>query len=55
MKIDIVIAEIGSTTTLIIAFDGIHTGNVRFIGQGCAPTSVSEGDVRIGLEGAYAD
>ena len=53
MKIDLTIAEIGSTTTLINAFDGIRSGNIRFLGQGCAPTSVLEGDVRIGLTAAH--
>lgn len=55
MKIDVLVAEIGSTTTLINAFDGIKAGSPRFIGQGQAPTSVLEGDVRIGLNGAIAD
>lgn len=52
MFIDILVAEIGSTTTLINAFDGINTENPRFIGQGQAPTSVLDGDVRIGLNAA---
>lgn len=55
MKIDLTIAEIGSTTTLINAFDGIHNGNIRFVGQGVAPTSVLDGDVRVGLQAAHAD
>lgn len=55
MFIDILVAEIGSTTTLINAFDGIETDHPRFIGQGQAPTSVLEGDVRIGLNAAIAD
>lgn len=49
MLIDILVAEIGSTTTLVNAFSGIKAGTPRFIGQGQAPTSVLEGDVRIGL------
>jgi len=55
MFIDILVAEIGSTTTLVNAFSGINTREPRFIGQGQAPTSVLEGDVRIGLSGAVAD
>lgn len=55
MKTDLLIAEIGSTTTLVNAFNGIHTGDVRFIGQGCAPTTVAEGDVRVGLSAAVKD
>ncbi len=52
MHIDVLVAEIGSTTTLVNAFSGIHEGAVRFLGQGCAPTSVLSGDVRVGLQGA---
>lgn len=55
MKIDILVAEIGSTTTVVNAFDGIHTSCPKFIGQGQAPTSVQEGDVNIGLKGAIDD
>lgn len=52
MKIDVLVAEIGSTTTVVNAFNDIHTDSPKFIGQGQAPTSVLEGDVRIGLSGA---
>jgi uncharacterized protein (TIGR01319 family) len=55
MKTDILVAEIGSTTTLVNAFSGIKSGEPKFIGQGQAPTSVLEGDVRIGLSGAVED
>ena len=55
MKADVLVAEIGSTTTLINAFCGIRSGEPKFIGQGQAPTSVLEGDVRIGLNGAIDD
>ena len=55
MNIDVLVAEIGSTTTLVNAFAGINTDEPRFIGQGQAPTSVLEGDVRIGLEEAVED
>mgnify|MGYP000961118201 FL=1 len=55
MKIDILVAEIGSTTTVVNAFDGIHASCPKFIGQGQAPTSVQEGDVNIGLKGAIDD
>jgi len=55
MFIDILVAEIGSTTTLVNGFRGIGTSEPRFIGQGQAPTSVLEGDVRIGLQGAVDD
>ncbi len=55
MKIDVLVAEIGSTTTVVNAFIDIHTENPVFWGQGQAPTSVLEGDVRIGLNGAIED
>lgn len=49
MKIDALVAEIGSTTTVINAFNNLQTENPVFLGQGQAPTSVNEGDVNIGL------
>lgn len=55
MTVDVLVYEIGSTTTLVNAFDGIDTDSPRFIGQGQAPTSVLDGDVRIGLQAAMDD
>ncbi|AOT72842.1 GlmL-related ornithine degradation protein [Geosporobacter ferrireducens] len=55
MKINILVAEIGSTTTVVNAFADIHSDCPRFLGQGQAPTTVLEGDVNIGLQGAIAD
>lgn len=55
MKVDVLVAEIGSTTTVVNAFTDINTDNPIFWGQGQAPTSVMEGDVRIGLNGAIKD
>ncbi|OPJ56791.1 GlmL-related ornithine degradation protein [Alkalithermobacter paradoxus] len=55
MNIDVLVAEIGSTTTVVNAFKDINTENPKFIGQGQAPTSVLEGDVRIGLNEAVKD
>ncbi len=54
MKIDLLVAEIGSTTTVVNGFDGIDS-EPSFIGQGQAPTSVLEGDVNIGLKAAIDD
>lgn len=54
MKIDVLVAEIGSTTTVVNAFNHINTPDPVFLGQGQAPTSVLEGDVRIGLNSAIA-
>jgi uncharacterized protein (TIGR01319 family) len=51
MRIDVLVAEIGSTTTLVNAFHDV-SGEAVFWGQGQAPTSVLEGDVRVGLQGA---
>lgn len=55
MKVDVLVAEIGSTTTVVNAFTGLDTDNPVFWGQGQAPTSVLEGDVRVGLQGAIDD
>ena len=55
MKVDVMVAEIGSTTTVVNAFHQINTKEPVFLGQGQAPTSVLEGDVRIGLNGAIDD
>lgn len=52
MELDVLIAEIGSTTTLVNGFNHTKSGNPELIAQGLAPTSVSDGDVMIGLEGA---
>lgn len=53
-RINLLVAEIGSTTTVINAFDNLETCPI-FIGQGQAPTTVLEGDVNIGLENAIND
>lgn len=55
MKIDSLVAEIGSTTTVINAFDGLETDNPKFLGSGFSPTTVLEGDVNIGLDNALND
>ncbi len=52
MKIDVLVAEIGSTTTVVNAFSDIETDQPRFLGQGQSPTTVLEGDVNIGLNRA---
>lgn len=55
MKVDVLVAEIGSTTTVVNAFKDLDTDNPIFWAQGQAPTSVLDGDVRIGLQGAIDD
>lgn len=50
MKIELLIAEIGSTTTVVNAFN--ISSCPSFIGQGQSPTTVEEGDVNIGLKSA---
>ena len=53
MHADVLIAEIGSTTTLMTAF---RLGDEpKYLGQGMAPTTVLEGDVLVGLSRALAD
>ncbi|MCG0275486.1 MAG: glutamate mutase L [Thermosediminibacteraceae bacterium] len=55
VEVDVLVAEIGSTTTVVNAFTGIGTPCPRFLGQGVAPTTVLQGDVTVGLEGAIRD
>lgn len=52
MNIDVLVAEIGSTTTLVNAFNNIDSVSPVFLSQGSASTSIEQSDVRIGLEGA---
>jgi len=53
-EIDALVAEIGSTTTVVSAFDGL-THAPAFLGQGMAPTTAQQGDVLAGLEAAVID
>jgi uncharacterized protein (TIGR01319 family) len=55
LKVDVLVAEIGSTTTVVNAFDGIDKKNPAFVGQGESPTTVLEGDVTVGLMRAVND
>ena len=55
MKIDVLVAEIGSTTTVVNAFHQLDGDQPLYLGQGQAPTSVLDGDVRIGLQDAVKD
>jgi len=53
--VDVLVAEIGSTTTVVNAFHGIDGDKPTFVGQGQAATTVVEGDVTIGLYQAIAN
>ncbi len=53
MRIDVLVAEIGSTTTIVNAFD--LGERPRLLGQGMCPTTVEEGDVTRGLAAAVED
>lgn len=53
MKVDVLVAEIGSTTTLVNAFN-IHNDNPEFLGRGVANTTVDT-DVNKGLQLAIED
>lgn len=55
MKVDVLVAEIGSTTTVVNAFTDLETPDPKFLGQGQAPTTVLEGNVTMGLYSAIAD
>ena len=50
----VLVAEIGSTTTLVSAFSGV-SGEPGFLGQGMAKTTALEGDVLPGLLSALED
>ena len=55
--IDALVAEIGSTTTVVSAFDGLsgYPGTEpRLLGQSVAATSVADGDVTLGVGAARA-
>ena len=55
MKVDVLVAEIGSTTTVVNAFHRLGEAQPVVLGQGQAPTSVLQGDVCVGLQGAMDD
>ncbi len=55
MNIDVLVAEIGSTTTVVSGFDRLKTNEPVFVGQGMASTTVADGDVTLGLTEAIAD
>ena len=57
LPVDALVAEIGSTTTVVSAFAGLSDlweATPRLVGQGVAPTSITEGDVTIGVNAARA-
>lgn len=55
MKVDLISAEIGSTTTVVNAFTDMNTDDPKFVGQGQSYTTVLEGDVTKGLKNAFKD
>jgi uncharacterized protein (TIGR01319 family) len=55
MTVDYLFADIGSTKTMVSAFSEGVGDEIHFRGQGVSATTVSEGDVCIGLEAAIQD
>lgn len=55
IEMEVLVAEIGSTTTVVNAFTGLTANKPNFLGQGQAPTSVAQGDVTVGLQQAIQD
>ncbi len=53
MKVEYLIAEIGSTTTVVTAFN--FKNGVEIVGQGNGYTSVAQGDVTVGLKQAIME
>jgi rhodanese-related sulfurtransferase len=54
LTVDALVAEIGSTTTVVSAFGGLGQGDPRLLGQATALTTTTEGDVTLGLRAARA-
>ncbi len=55
--VDALVAEIGSTTTVVSAFDGLGQDSAAapaLLGQGVAATTVADGDVTLGVNQARA-
>lgn len=55
LHVDALVAEIGSTTTVVSAFEGLDGrpgSSPRLLGQGFAPTTVAQGDVTVGMRQA---
>nr|WP_206076026.1 glutamate mutase L [Marinitoga lauensis] len=52
MKVDLVTAEIGSTTTIVTVFDKIDSKKPIILSQGEHYTTINEGDITIGIEKA---
>lgn len=51
----VLVAEIGSETTIVNAFGDLNTEDPLLLGQGLSPTTELEGYVEIGLRGAITD
>lgn len=54
MRVDYIVAEIGSTTTVCTAFS-VVSESINIIAQGKSFTTVLDGDVTIGLKNAISD
>ena len=54
MEIDVLVAEIGSTTTVVNAFD-LAQGATRFLGQGLSATMMDPTDITVALHAAIDD
>nr|MBP7200263.1 glutamate mutase L [Mesotoga sp.] len=55
MKVQILTAEIGSTTTVLSAFSCDASGKLSFLAQGESYTTVAENDVTVGIERALIE
>src|SRR6056297_2977497 len=55
LKVDIITAEIGSTTTILTAFNGVGTSKCEPVAQSEHYTTVLEGDVTIGINQCLRD
>ena len=55
LKFELITAEIGSTTTIVTAFDGIGTKKTKKMAQAEHFTTINEGDVTIGINKCLDD
>lgn len=51
----VLVAEIGSETTVVNAFGDLNTENPRLLGQGISRTTLLDGDIGIGVKLAVSD
>ncbi len=54
-ELSILTIEVGSTITKVNGFNRLEEGGFQHLAQGFAPTSISDGDVGLGVDQAVED